>query len=241
MDIDTIVPVLFSKTPILQRILATRPADLISYLPLGDPSGTTAKDYSQTAADGAYAGIFTLNQPGIGDGSPSVNFGGGWVSLAANLATLDTPFDGAEGSLFCWAKVSTVGVWTDTAFHVVSALGADVNNRILIYKPNTNNTLTWLYNAGGISLTNVMTTSTLDWFSMGITWSKSKDRVRRYFNGVQQGADITGLGVWVGALNSSWSAIGSQSSLAASSTWSGFLGHNATWKIELAPAEVARL
>lgn len=146
---------------------------------------------------------------------------------------------GAEGSLLCWGKVSGAGIWTDSAFHVLSALGADVNNRVLLYKPNTNNTLTWLYTAGGTINTATITTTTTDWFNMLITWSKSNNRVRLYFNGVKQGADLTGLGVWAGALAAAWSAIGSQSSSAASSPWSGLLTLNAAWNKELTAGEAA--
>lgn len=225
---------------ITSRILKTQAANLIAYWRLGELSGTTATDSSPTAADGTYAGTFTLAQPGIGDGSLSTLFDGtsGLVSLATNLATLDTPFDGAEGSLVCWGKVSSAGVWTDAAFHVLSALGADASNRVLLYKPNTDNTLTWLYASGGTGNTATITASPTGWFSIGITWSKSNNRVRRYYNGVQQGANLTGLGVWAGALASAWSAIGSQSSLSASSQWSGNLAHNAAWKAELTAAEM---
>lgn len=87
--------------PIATRILATQAANLIGVWKLGEPTGTTATDSSPTGANGVYSGTYTLDQPGIGDSSRATSFDGtsGRVSLAATLATLDTPFDGG-GRLF---------------------------------------------------------------------------------------------------------------------------------------------
>lgn len=64
-------------TPMAQRILAIKQSNLIGYWKLDETTGTTVRDSSPTGANGTYAGTFTLNQAGIGDGSKAVSFGGG--------------------------------------------------------------------------------------------------------------------------------------------------------------------
>lgn len=228
-------------TSMLSRILTTQPASLIGYWPLGDLTGTVADDISPTNADGAYVAPFSLAQPGIGDGSKSTLFTGGRVDLSANLAIFDTPFDPTIGSLLVWVQVLNNAFWTDGNFHVFSALGADVNNRILLYKTNVNNQIQFFYTAGGVGFTVPVTFSSSAPFSMEITWNKAANKGVAYLNGVQQGSIQTVPGIWAGALNSSWSGIGSQSSIAASSSHSGWLSHNACWKIDHTPAEAARI
>lgn len=225
--------------PMSARIPATQAANLIGYWKLGEPSGTAAVDSSATAADGTYTGTVTVGQPGIGDGSLAASFGGGRVSIATPLATLDGPFDPTLGSLVIWVLPLNAAFWTDGGFHVFAAMGADINNRLLLFKTNTNNTLSFLYTAGGVGANPTAAASLLTWFSMGMTWDKTANQLKAYLNGVQQGATQPITGVWAGALNSSWSAIASQSSGAASSVHSGSLAHCAMWKVALTAAEMA--
>lgn len=228
-------------TSMLSRILTTQPANLIGYWPLGDLTGTVADDISPTNADGAYAGAFALNQDGIGDGSKSVLFSGGRVSLAANLAALNTAFDPLKGTLFCWAKVANVGVWTDAVSRILVEIGVDANNRIFINKSATNNTLAMFYNAGGVSKSTTFITSTINWFSIAITWDKVLDQVKFYVNGVQNGATLTGLGVWVGSLAAGFSAIADFNSAGSGNNHSGFEAHVVLSKIAYTANEVARI
>jgi len=230
--------------PMAARIQATQPANLIAYWKLGETSGTTADDSSATAADGVYSGTYTLGQPGIGDGSLSTSFTPttGRVSLAANIATLDTPFDPLAGTLLAWGQVSGAGVWTDATSRFMVELGVDANNRVYLYKDNAgNNIVTGVYTAGGtakqVSLTGF---SPLTFFSLAITWDKTADAVKFYVNGVQQGATQTGLGVWVGSLSGSFSALGAFASTGGA-PWSGNLAQIAAWKVALTATEVASI
>lgn len=227
--------------PMSARIPATQPANLIAYWKLGETSGTTADDSSATGADGVYSGTYTLGQTGIGDGSLSTLFAGGRVSLAANIATLDTPFDPLAGTIFCWAKISAVGAWTDGVARIIFELGADASNRVFLYKNSGSNNLSTQYSAGGVLQTPQQVTSTTGWFSVALTWNKTADQVIAYFNGVQIGATLTGLGVWVGSLSSGLSAISDYTSAGSANNWTGNIAHVAAWKVALTAAEVASI
>lgn len=227
--------------PMAARIQATQPANLIAYWKLGETSGTTADDSSATGADGVYSGTYTLNQTGIGDYSRSTLFAGGRVSLAANIATLDTPFDPLAGTIFCWAKISAVGVWTDGTSRIIFELGADANNRVFIYKNSVSNNLSLQYIASGAAKTPQQSTSTTNWFSCAMTWDKTADQVIGYFNGVQVGSVLNGLSSWTGSLASGLSAIADYTSAGSANNWTGNLAHVAAWEVALTAAEIASI
>lgn len=232
--------VLGLNTPISQRILATQPANLIGYWPLGETAGTVAKDYSPTAANGAYAGTFTLNQPGIGDGSRSTLFAGGRVSLATNIAALSAVFSGNEGSVAAWCSIPNPANWTDASVRAALEIGADVNNRILLEKTTTNNQIGAIVIFGGTEKDLILTVSPFSsLFHMACTWSKSADRARFYVNGALA-ASASSLGTFAGSLSSTWTAIADFNS-AGSNPWLGGMAHVPLWKIELTAAEVARI
>lgn len=221
-------------------ITSTDAANLIAYWPLGDLTGTTADD-PVGGFDGAYAGTFTLAQPGIGDGSTSVLFGDdARVTLAAVVAALDTPFDPALGTMLIAAKVLNAGVWTDGVARFSMAIGADTNNRVRFNKASASNNLTWAYIAGGTSDSNTQTISTINWFLMTVTWNVASDRARWYFNRTLNATNTT-LGTWSGALATGGSAIGAQTGADTTANWAGWLAHAALWKSELTLAQIQRL
>lgn len=229
-------------TSMLSRILTTQSANLIGYWPLGDLTGTVADDISPTNADGAYAGSFALNQDGIGDGSKSVLFSGGRVSLATPIAALNTAFDPLKGTLLAWVKMANASVWTDGVSRILAEIGVDANNRIFFNKPSANNRLDMFYNAGGVSKQIILTSfSPINFFSMALTWDKNADQVKSYINGVQNGATATGLGVWAGSLTSGFTAIADFNSAGSGNNHSGFEAHVVLSKIAYTAAEVARI
>jgi hypothetical protein len=222
-------------------ILSTQAANLIFYAPLNEISGTNADDISATNADGTYAGTFTLNQPGIGDGQPSVLFGGGRVSLATNLSAINTAIgDKSAGTIFAVMKVPNVGVWTDATIRGIFHLGADANNRFFMNKNNNSNELAFSHRAAGTVKTITATFAALSSFTVGMTWDKAADQVKAYINGVQVGATATGLGVFTGTLASGFSAIADSSS-AGRQPASAYLRDIAAWKVALTATEMARL
>lgn len=229
-------------TSISSRISATQAASLIAYWQLAETSGTTIVDSSPTGAGGAYSGSVSLNQSGAGDGSPSVLFSGGFGNLTAGLTALNAAFVNTVGTLFAWCKITNSGIWTDGLVHVVAELGADVNNRVLVFKDTTNGRVTFNHISGGTTKSvNFASSSPLTFFSVGITWDKVADQVKAYFNGAQVGTTQTGLGVWVGSLAAAWTAIANERSTVALDVWSGNLAHVAAWKIALTATEIARI
>jgi hypothetical protein len=234
---------LLGKKAYYQNIMATQAANLIFYQPLNELTGTTAKDLSTTKADGVYTAGFTLGQPGIGDGNTSVLFNGttGVVSLATNLALLNTAMSKTEGTLMIWCRVLNAGVWTDATSDMAIEIGSDANNRVFLQKNAASNTLIVNHFGGGTSKQISASLSVTTQFLYGVTWSNSADQFKMFVNGVQQAATLTGLGTWVGALASGFSAIGDFLSTGSGQPWNGYLAHAAMWKVALSAAEMASL
>lgn len=226
-------------TPMAQRILAIKQSNLIGYWKLDETTGTTARDSSPTGANGSYAGTVTLNQGGIGDGSKAASFGGGRVSLATPIAALAAAFNPLKGTIFCWAKIANVGVWTDATSRFFFSLGADASNRVFLGKSNINNTLAASHRAGGTAKTFNPATSTLNYFSMALTWDKVADQAKCYFGGIQNGATQNGLGVWVGTLFTTFTAIADFDSAGSANAHSGLEAHVAAWNEVLTADENA--
>lgn len=223
-------------------ILGTQAANLIFFTPLGETSGTAADDVSATNADGAYAGTYTLDQTGIGDGSRSTLFAGGRVSLAANLAALSAVFSGDKGTALIWGKVSAAGVWTDGTARVLLNIGADAGNRIFINKSATNNQIDVSHRGGGTARNVNIATSTTGFFVVGITWDRSgANEFKAYYNGTQSGSTQTALGTFTGSLAAGFSAIGDLTSSGSVNSFSGNLAHMALWKTPLTAGEMAAL
>lgn len=219
----------------LRRLQAMGP---IALWPMDSLSGTTARDATPNGRNGTYSGV-TLGQPGIGDGKTSPLFDGVNDFCDVYSASLAGAFNGDEGSLVAWAKVSGAGVWTDGTSRYLVSLQADATNYQVIRKYSTNNTLRFDSRATNTKTVSV-TTSLAGWFHAALTWSRSADEVKVYLNGVQQGAAQTGLGAWAGTLVSNATVIGSSSSSTPASCWSGWLAYVAVFARALTPGEVAR-
>ncbi len=224
-----------SPEPYYRHVLSVRPANLAGYWRLNETSGANAADSSGNGKTGTYANV-TLGQSGIGDGSTVPLF------VAASLSTVTLPttiaFSPLVGSLMVWGKISAATVWSDAVHRVLGTIYINDNNRVYILKNATANILSARYVAGGTTSQRDNTSfSSMNWFQAVVTWDKASDRVRFYVNGAQVGADVTGLGVWVGV---PWRInIGSQA--ASGNYWSGWAGHSAIWNAELTAEEVLSL
>ena len=98
------------------------------------------------------------------------------------------------------------------------------------------------YTAGSI-LKNIPWTfapAPLDFFGIEITWSKSNDRVRAFSEGVQQGIDLNGLGVWAGTLDSTTSLIAASSN-APLNPWDGGTSDVILANNEATPTQIATI
>ncbi len=215
----------------------------IAYWPLWEAAGGVAECLVNPAQNGAYTGV-TLGQPGIGDGNTCPLFDGATDFVDIFTAGLQGAFDGAEGTLMVWAKVFNVGVWTDAADRFLFRLEVDGNNYVFCAKTITNNRLFFRYTAGGVvEAQAVGGLTTIKWMCLGMTWSKLagvNGEVKYFFDGVQQGATDTALGVWAGNLAAATTVIGT-SDTAPLNLWHGWLAHAAVWDVALTPTEMAEL
>lgn len=217
----------------------TNPGNLIGYWPLNDTTGTSAAEQINNNA-GTYAGTFTLASNPFGNKNYA-SFGGGRVSLATPLSAINTLFNTQAGTIACWIKMLNAGVWTDATARVFLEFGADANNRVFIQKTATNNQLQWSHRAGGTAKNVTLTTSApLTWFHVALTWNKTADTVKAYFNGLQTSTTQTSLGVWAGNLASGFTALADFSS-AGSSPHSGYAAHCVLYKADLSDTDIARL
>ena len=64
---------------------------------------------------------------------------------------------------------------------------------------------------------------------MALTWDKANDFAKCYFGGVQNGATQNGLGVWVGSLFTTFTAIADFDSAGSANAHSGLETHVAAW------------
>lgn len=215
------------------KVLRTQYASLVGYWTQGEASGTTAIDRSSQANNGTYTAV-TLGQPGYPAGGTAALYDGATSVCNIYSAALNADVNKAEGSISLWCKINED--WSVTTLRYLVRLYSAGGNQIRIYKNNANR-ITLDYTAGSVTKSYEITTSNTGWFHLGITWSASNDRVRIYLDGVQVGADLTGLGTWSGNFTSSATVIGA-SATSASSAWIGWISNVAIWATELTPAEM---
>lgn len=239
--IHLLTPVIFSaarQPSYLEKCLAIQAAHLAAYWPLNEAAGTAIEDHSGNGCDGVYVNAPAMGETGIGDGLTAVKLNG--TDEYGNLysAALRDAFNGNEGTLAIWGKVSDAAVWTDGNYHVLFELGSSGGNWVILYKGSTNNELAayWL---GGETELVVTSSSETGWFHLALTWSKSADEVKMYYNGVQQGTTQTGLGTWGSTLESGYCNLGCYQGPLFH--WSGWLAHAAAWNTPLAASEIEEL
>lgn len=206
---------------------------LIQYVPVWDTFGTTAVDISN-GRNGSWVGTPQLADTAFLTGNPVATFSGDDLINLYSTSLRDA-FNGQEGSVFVWGKFAG---WTDTTYRRIITITVDGNNYLTLRRDVTNNRLTWEYVAGGVAKTNFVDTSTINWFSLCLTWSKSADQLKFYFNGLQPGATVTGLGAWSGAIGTA--ALGSRYNT-VNQPWVGNLAHCRIYNRALTPGEVSVL
>jgi len=149
---------------------------------------------------------------------------------------LNSVFNPSEGTLVAWAKFT--GSWTGGYSSLVT-IQTDGNNRVIIWKNTADSRILMYYTAGGTG-SNIAATSgsPTGWFQVAITWSKSADQVKAYFNGTQAGSTQTGLGTWIGNLSSLNAVIGATSTT-ATYPWSGDINDVRLYTRALSPEEIS--
>jgi hypothetical protein len=225
------------------KILNTSPANLIGYWPLWEVDGTNADNLEGTAArDGTYTGV-SLNDTLFSNGDPVGLWDGSndYLDIYSTGGTgLADVFDGAEGTVAVWFKVSGAGVWTDGVARYITRLRVDANNFVDLIKWSSNNTLVMRRNAGGTTDQVLPTESGTDWIHLALTWSEAGNVLRAYVAGAQSGADQGTLGTWVGDLAITTTTIGAAITT-PTNVFDGWLAHYALWDTPLSAAQIANL
>jgi hypothetical protein len=223
-----------------QKVLNVFGSSLIAYLPRGEAAGTTATDAGPNGYNGADTNV-TLGQAGIGDGRTAPSYNGSTSFTNWFSAGLQGAFNGAEGTLLLWFKVASSGVWTDGVNRRLITLQVNASNRILLERAAANGQLDWTYSAGGTAKGRSKTgLSATGWICIAETWSKSADQVIAYYNGVREGAILTGLGTFAGSLASTTTVIGAASTVPVA-VWSGMIAHIALGNTALSATQIATL
>ncbi len=150
-------------------------------------------------------------------------------------------FLGDEGTLLAWAKVSAAGVWSDSTVRYIAYVGVDASNLVAIGRTAANGTIGFDYEAGGTAEAQATgSLANIDYACYAMTWSKSGDSVDYYIAGAASGAADTGLGTWVGDLDSTLANVGAGATT-PSAVWSGTIGPVALWNKALSADQIAHL
>lgn len=219
------------------KVLALNP---IRYYPFWDDVGAALAEELIAGDDATYNGP-TLGQPGIGDGNTAASFDGTNDNVDYVTAPFDAVFDGTLGSFASWCQVSGAGVWADGTQRVLIRARVDGTTYFFLEKRAAANTFRWVRNAQTDFRSVSRAMSDTNWFHIGLSWSDADDFARAYFNGVQEGADMVHTDDWVGALDSTTSAIGAQNTAGPSANWDGSIGHPAFWDSVLTDDEFLSL
>ncbi|MFN2233880.1 MAG: LamG-like jellyroll fold domain-containing protein [Anaerolineales bacterium] len=224
---------------LFEKILGTETDDLIVYFPMDEESGSTADNAEGTAArDGAYTGV-TLGQSVSPFTAPLFDGVNDYLDIySANFASA---FNGTDGTMMGFAKVSGAGVWTDGIDRRVINISAGVDY-IYIARSAANNKITMAYRAsgGGATFDNVSEDvgPTTDWKMYALTWTHDGgDELKAYIDGSQAGATQTGLAEWITALSVAGCNIGSYNTTPIKA-WDGYLAHCAIWTKALTAAQL---
>ena len=215
------------------KVLATNP---IAYYKLGETSGTTAVDSSGNGLDATYRNI-SLAQAKSPFNTNVPAFNGTNSDVLNNSAPFRSAFDGDEGFIFGWFRVSDVDVWSDGNNHYLfSANYGFPNYAIYAYiEASPDNQITFRRNAGGQFDAVNHTTSQTDWFTAGISWSVAEDEFKVYIDGAQVGTTQTGLASITGSLDF---FIGSD---LGGNGWDGNVGLVPIWDTPITDAQDPRL
>lgn len=209
----------------------------IGYWRLNEATGAlVALDSSGNNRNSTALSGVVFGQAGIGDGSTAALFDG--VNDYINVAgTFPAAVNVNLGSAMLWFKVDSA-VWTDGTIDTSLRIFADATNYIRFAKSNAANTFFVEWMGGGASSSRSKSTSTTSWTCVILTWNKASNRLRMYWNGVQEGADVAMGGVFVGAMANAYLG---NTSAGTTNPFNGLMAHVAVWNFELTADEVTAL
>jgi hypothetical protein len=174
-----------------ERVSAS--ADLTRHNKLNDGSGTALLDSGPSGFTATGIGI-TWNAGASPLLEASVSLDGALDAINIYDATFASNFSFNEGFLLVWLKVASAGVWTDGASRTILSIRRDGNNRILISKTATNNTVNFLRVANGTSQSfNAAGFTETGWLAIALSYSVLGNALMGFKNGSQVGTTQTGL------------------------------------------------
>lgn len=214
-----------------QRLLQTRPDDLIAYWRLNECTGTTAGDSSGNGHHATASGV-TWGAAGI-DGATAARFDG--VNDLVNVFSsgLAAALNINEGTFVCWLKPRADTVWNDgTARYLLNTDSADHLTRLQFLLDASSTALRIVRTASQqINLYTPGQTGS-NWRHLAVSWSTSANALRGYIDGVEvPESPKTGL----------LSASGATVSATLGYLWDGDMAHAALWSCPLSPFEIAAL
>lgn len=209
-----------------EKILALYPANLVAYWVQDELSGAVAVDSSPRGNDGANTAV-ALGQPGIGDGRTSYGYDGATSFVNIHSAGLEADLDRDECSIVAWGQNND---WTGTGAYLLHLADATNADRITLGAATPGaDSLTWRYDVGAVEKSTTRgSTTTNEFFMMGLTISLLADEVIAYYNGLQEGPIQNGVPAWGSALGATRCCIGARLT-AAVNVWNGRAAHVAIW------------
>lgn len=218
--------------------------DPIAYWPLWEESGTVAECLVDSAMNGAYARDVSVmgTGDGIGDGRTAPEFDGTNDYINIQSAALAAAINGDAGTALIWSRVNSAANWSDALSHHPFYLVDATDWQEFVYASigTASAYMRWMYGAGGTvsSVGNVATGSPTDFFLHGLSWDKSADEMKAFFDGAKYGATQTGLGTWAGAITQAF--IGSNSAV-PTNPWHGRQAHMMLFDYAVPEAEIDKL
>lgn len=235
----------FGGDSYLQKLINLFGGSIVELWPQNEASGLVSRGIVN-GRNGVYSNV-TLGAQGIGDGNTAASYNGTTSFNNIYSAGFWTAFNaanaGVEGSLLVWAKVSGVGVWTDTVVREIVRLRPNsTDNMPIIRRTATNNQLEFRYSAGGVvESVGIGSLSSVGWMALAMTWSKAAEEMKAYINGAQVGTTQVTLGVWSTVVDTiNQTCIGSATTT-PTAVWSGSIGpvlllNRAATAVEIAQA-----
>lgn len=224
-----------------QRMAALGP---LVYYRFNEAVGTSGAgsvvDHSGNSGRNATPSNVTFGVAGAGDGDTAASFNGTSSRVDVYSAPLASAFNKDEITFMAWVRPSGAGVWTDATNRHIALMGVDgaFSNYFRLYKTNADNTLSAAYIGGGaLKAITLGSQAWTTWKHLAMVISKAGDYFRLYVDGVQQGADTTGLPTWTGALGADYSNIGTRDNSAVL-VWSGDIAHAALFAAPLSTAQI---
>ncbi len=205
------------------------------FFKMNEMTGSVASNSGSVAsANGSYSSV-SLGAVTDQRGAKAAGFNGSSSKVNIYSAAFASAFKAATGTLF--ANCRYTGDWGGTTNAAVFQIGADLNNRIIVYKDPNPNFLSLFWVAGGSMQFFAYATSSVDWIPVAVTWHKANNRIRFYANGALGDSEQAYTGTWAGALADGWCDVGKE----GSNYWLGNIDNVMFFDRELSAAEIATL